>query len=146
MRPTHRRWQHAHVSELEILAVKTESLAGPCEFENLDGLKCAAEPLLARDAEDLELLGAIAESHSQPETPARQYVDEGCVLGQLQRMRERREQDVGADREARRALCDSRSRGHQGGQITVVGEMMLGEPDRIEAEALGSFDLRERLA
>src|SRR5258708_3811941 len=146
MRPTHRPRQHAHVSELEILAVETKSLAGPREFENLDSLERAAESLRARDAEAFELLSTVAETNSKPKPPARDYIDERRVLGQLQRMVERRQQDVRADRDAGRARRDSRSRGHQRGQITVVGEMMLGKPDGIEAKPLRSLNLGKRLA
>src|SRR5258708_3748152 len=138
--------QHAHVPELEILAVKTESLASPRELENLNCLERAAESLCTRDAEAVELLSTVAETNSKAKPPARYYIDERRVLSQLQRMVERRQQNIGADGDAGGARCDSRSRGHQRGQVAVVGEMMLGEPDGIEAELLGSLNLRQRLA
>src|SRR5260370_40252003 len=146
MRPTHRPRQPAHVSELEILAVKTETLAGPRELENLDSLERAAESLSARDTEAFDLLSTVAETNSKAEPPARYYIDERRVLSQFQWMIERRQQDVGADRDAGGARGDSRSRGHQRGQVAVVGEMVLGEPDGIEAESLGRFNLGKRLA
>src|SRR5271165_2661732 len=145
MRLAHGTRQHAHVSELEVLAVEAESLAGPRLLENLDRLQRTAESLRARHAEALELLGAVAEPKPEAKPPARDYVDEGRVLSQLQRMPKRREQDVGADGDAGGARGDSSRGGHQGGQIAVVGEMMFGEPNRIEAEPLGGLNLRERL-
>src|ERR1700685_4181836 len=125
MRPTHRLRQHAHVSELEILAVETESLAGTRQLENLDSLERAAESLCARHAEALKFLGTIAETNSKPQPPAREYIDERGVLSQLQRVIERGQQDVGADGDARGARGDSSGRRHQRGQVAVVGEMML---------------------
>src|SRR6267154_673700 len=73
----------------------------------------AAESLRARDAEAFELLGTVAETNSKPKPPTRYYIDERRVLGELQRMVERRQQNIGADRYAGRARRDSRSRGHQ---------------------------------
>src|ERR1700684_1015974 len=143
MRPTHRLGQHAHVSELEILAVETESLGGPRQLENLDGLERAAESLCARHAEAFELLSAVTKSNPQPEPAARDDIDEGGLLRQLQRMIERGQQDVGADGDAGGARRDSSGRGHQRGQVAVVGEMMLSEPDGIESESLGGLNLRE---
>src|SRR5258707_14585027 len=119
MRLTYRTRQHAHVSELEILAVEAESFTGPRSFQNLDSFECTAESLSARDAEAFEFLGTIAEANPEPEAPTRDYVNERRVLGQLQWMIERRQQNVGADGDARRARGDSRSRGHQRGQVTV---------------------------
>src|SRR5208282_1394177 len=138
--------KHAHVAELEILAVETESLAAPRKLENLDGLERAAESLRAWHAEALELLGPVAQANSQPEPAARDYIDERGVLGELERMIKRRQQDEGADGDAGGARRDGSRRGHQRGQIAVVGEMMLGEPDGIEAELLGGLNLRERFA
>src|ERR1700722_1955512 len=146
MRLTHRLRQHAHVSELEILAVETESIAGPCELENLNGLQRAAESLRTRHAEAFELLGAVSEAYPKSEPAAREDIDECGVLGQLQRVKKRRQQDVGADSDARSARRNSSSRGHQRRQVAVVGEVMLGEPDGIEAKLLGGLHLRKRLA
>jgi hypothetical protein len=70
MRLTYRTRQHAHVSELEILAVEAESFTGPRSLENLDGLERTAESLCARDAEAIELLGAVAEANPEPEASA----------------------------------------------------------------------------
>src|SRR5208283_4884268 len=113
---------------------------------NLDGLERPPESLCARNAEALELLRAVAQAKSQPEPAARDYIDEGRVLGKLKRMIKRRQQDVGADGDARRARRDGGSRRHQRGQVAVVGEVMLGEPDGIEAELLGGLNLRQRFA
>ena len=145
MRLAYRPRQHAHVAELKVLSLETESLSGPRLLENLDRLQRTAESLRARHAEALELLGAVAEPNPEPKPAARDYVDEGCVLGQLQRMPKRREQDVGADADSRRARGDSGSGGRQRGQIAVVGEVMFGEPNGIEAELLGRLNLRQRL-
>src|SRR5580704_8599848 len=144
MRLAYRPRQHAHVAELEILSLETESLCGPRLLENLDRLQCAAKSLRAGYAEALEFLGAVAEPNPEPKPAARDRVDEGCVLGQLQRMPKRREQDVGADANSRRSRCDSGSGGRQRGQIAVVGEVMFGEPNGIEAELLGRLNLRQR--
>src|ERR1700689_502905 len=146
MRPTDWPRQHAHVSEFEILAVKTESLSSPRQLENLDSLKRAAESLRARHAEALEFLGTVAQTNPKSQAAARDYIDEGRVLGQLQRMEKRRQQDVGADGDAGGARRDRSRRGHQRRQIPVVSEMMLCEPDGIEADLLGGLNLRERLA
>src|SRR5690242_2911091 len=129
MRPADGPRQHTHIVEFEILAGMTETFTGPGAFENLDGFKRASEPLAARNAEAIELLGAIAESDAEAQTAVGNYVNCRAVFGQPQWMVKRREQHVAAERNAMGARGDRRQRRHQGAKIAVIGEMMFGQPD-----------------
>ncbi len=57
-------------------------------------------------------------------------------------MVERDEQHIGADRHPPGARRDRRERRSHGGEIAVVGEVMLRQPDRVEALLIGVVDLR----
>src|SRR4029077_6206185 len=144
MRLAHRPRKNSRVAELEILSVEAEALAGPRAFQDLHRLERPAEPLFARHPEALELLGAVAKPDSEPQPAMRKHIDEGGIFGELQRMVKRREQNVGADSDARRARRYRCRRRHHRGQVAIVGEMMLSQPDRIEAERLRRGHLCKR--
>jgi hypothetical protein len=60
-------------------------------------------------------------------------------------MLKRHQQDEGADGDAAGARRDRGGDRHHRGLVAVVGEVMLGEPDRIEARGLDRLGLREHL-
>src|SRR5579862_9186701 len=128
---------------MKILAVEVEALAFPRELQNLEGLQRAPEALLARNAEAVELILTIALPDAEPDAPARDHVDDRNILRELQRMLKRREQDEGSDLNTFGARGDRGRRRHHRGKIAVVGEVMLGEPDGIEAGGIGHLGLGE---
>src|SRR5437867_8905200 len=85
--------------------------ARPGAPRDLDQLLRPASPLVERDAERLELRVPVAESEPQLEPPAAQLVDDRRVLGEADRVLERRDQDRRADAHRLRALRDCRPHG-----------------------------------
>src|SRR5207245_2146090 len=116
---------------LKVLAVETESLAGPGPLENLHRLQGPSETVLARYLEAIELFRPVTHPDSEPQPAVGNDVDGGSILGQPQRMIERCEQHVGPDRYPLRACRDRRERRHDRREVTVVGEMMFRHPDRV---------------
>lgn len=102
-------------------------------------------PSLTRHSQHLELLGSIAKTDAEPQPAAGDHVNEGGVLRQPQRMMERGEQNERADRDPPRPRRDGGECGHDRREISVVREVMLGNPNRIEAGLLGVFDLSKHL-
>ena len=80
---------HAHVLELEILALVREPVLGPGPAENLERL---VEPLLAlgeRDVEARVLAGQPAPPHAEVEPSLAHVIERRHVLGQAQGMAQR---------------------------------------------------------
>ncbi len=144
MRLAHGTRKNSRVAELKRLSVETESLAGPRAFQNLHRLERSAEPLVARHPKAFELLGAVTKPDPEAEPAMRKHIDECGILGELQRMVKRREQNIRPNGDTRSARSYRRRRRHQRGQVAVVGKMMLGEPDRVEAERLRRRHLCKR--
>src|SRR5688572_2511093 len=88
---------YARLVEAEDAALVREMLAGPGLAKDLRGLAGPAHPLLCRNAEHPELLLAPAETEPENEPAARKLVHDGSVLGQSQRVVERREHHPGAE-------------------------------------------------
>src|SRR5712671_2185585 len=97
MRLAHRTRKNSRVTELKILSVETETLAGPRAFQDLHRLERSAEPLVARHPKAFELLGAVTKPDPEAEPAMRKHIDECGILGELQRMVKRRQQNIGAD-------------------------------------------------
>jgi hypothetical protein len=98
-------------------------------------------PVLERDAEAVELVFAVAGTEPEGEAAAAQYVDEGRVLGDPQRIGERQGHHRGADLDApgqRREIA--RIDEHIRHDAVFAAEMVLGEPGAIVAELVGAQD------
>ena len=154
MRPLQGLGDHAHVVEREEAPRVAEALFGPRAAHDLDGLVEALAALLLGHAVSGELGRAVAPPHAHVEPAVRDDVDEGHLLGEAQRLVEREDRGGEADPNP---LGPRRDRARERGRIdreTVVDEMMLGEPHRIEAELfrphhlleLAVDDLRVRIA
>jgi hypothetical protein len=73
-------------------------------------------------------------------------VDGGEVLGQLHGMVEWKKEQVESDADALGDRGDGGRDGDDRGRVTVVGEVVLGEPHGVEAELLGFPDELEFVA
>jgi len=83
----------------------------------------------------LDLRPAKPEPERQPAVA--QQLDGRRVLREAERVMHRREDDAGADLDPGRRLREGRADHEQRGHVAVVDEVVLGRPDRGEAEPLG---------
>ncbi len=143
-------WLHGvgrdpHVVELVALAGVAEALPRPGQLQDVDALLGARHAVRHREAERLELVDRVAEADAELDAPARQLVEDGEVLGEAQRVRERDDRDVRRDPHPLRA-----GRGRTGDrgerrQVAVLDEVVLAEPDLVEPELVEPGDLVDRL-
>ena len=145
MRLLHRMGKQLVVAidlELEMLA----RVRGPLFLEQLEQqrqrLLLDVAPRLEIDAEAVELVLAVARAEAEREAAVAQDIDEGGVLGDPQRVRERQRHHGGADLDA---LGQRREIGgideHVRHDSVFVAEMMLGHPGVVEAQLVNAHDL-----
>jgi hypothetical protein len=139
------RGQHADVVQMKIFAMEIETLAAPREFQDLDRLESPSESLDAIDSESVEFFLPIPLADSEAQTSTGNHIDDGSVLGKLEWMLKGREQNISADGNALGARGDRARHRHHRGQVSVVSEMMLRQPYRIETGGLASLGLRETI-
>ena len=96
-----------------------EGLAGPGLLEHGDGLGGAPGPFVHGRAEHLELGAHVPVGEGEVEAAVAQQVDDGDVLGQSQRVVERRDHGRHADAQVRRARRHRRSYGQRAGEVPV---------------------------
>lgn len=137
VRPLQRRGVEAQVVVVEELAVVGEDLTGPGLLHHFDGLVEASAPGLLVDVEALELLRPVARRESEQEPAVREHVERRLVLGIAQRVVQAEQRAAGADADARGAARDRGQHGQQVGTIAVVPEVMLGQPEAVEADLFG---------
>jgi hypothetical protein len=135
----------AHPAVPEALAVEIERLARPGAADQRDALFDEARTVPQLAAELAKLERAVAATDTEVEAPARQQRQRGRVLRDPDRIVQRQDHQVGSDAHAPRARAH-RPRDHERrGRVAVVAEVMLRQPDRVEAEPLGLDDLVEDL-
>ena len=145
VRLLHRLGGDGDVVELEVPSPVGHSRRRPGGDQQLDDLVGARAPLRLRHAHHLELLEPVSRGDAEVEAPAAEGVDHGHLLGEAQRVVQRRQQDGRAEAHPRRAHRHRPEHRHQPGQVALVGEVVLGQPRRAEAEGVGPGDLLERL-
>ncbi len=135
---------HAHVGEAKAPAFERHAVLAPGAAQDLEPLVHPRDALGARDAEGGELRVNVAHAGAEHHPSAREVVEHRQVLGELQRVAEREQQDVLTDRDALGDGGDRAAHRDRRGQIAVLDEMVLGEPDVVEAEPVDQRDLLER--
>ena len=145
VRLLHRLGGDGDIVELEVPSPVAHPRRRPGGDQQLDDLVGARAPLRLRHAHHLELLEPVSRGDSQVEAPAAEGVDHGHVLGEAQRVVQRRQQYRRAEAHPPRAHGHRAEHRHQPGQVALVGEVVLGQPRRAEAEGVGPGDLLERL-
>ena len=139
VRPLQRAGRDPHPAALPL-----ERLARPGLEQDGDGLVEPLAPPLPGDAEVGVLLRPVAEAEDQRDAPAGDQVEHGDVLGQADRVVQwgdhRRQADVGRLRAGR-----DRGREHErGGQVAVVGRVVLRHDDRAQLVLVGVGRLLQR--
>jgi hypothetical protein len=134
-----------HVLEPPVAAVVVDTLARPKTADDLDAFAQAADALLDRHAEHVELFLPIAEPDAELEFSTRDDVEKRRDLGDLHRVVQRQEDDVGSKLHTFGFGGETLEEGQQREIVIVVGDVVLAAPDRIEAELLEEADLLDRL-
>ena len=136
---------HLHAVVRKGSTLEREPAAGPRSPQDLDGLLGPGAAFGLRRAEHPELLLAppVAETEEQP--AARQEVDDGRVLGESQRVVERREHDAGPELDPLGHRGERREQREHRRQITVRRTVVLAHPRGVEPDAFGQAHELERL-
>src|SRR5262249_26661837 len=135
---------HPRVTDSEEASLKGELLGlRPRLGDDLDGFLEAVAVFLLRHVVAAELRRTVAAPEADLQSSARDDVDERGLLRQPQRMVERQDRRGQPDAHAPRARGgDGRERAGIDGE-PIVDEVVLGEPDLIEAELLRPLHLFE---
>ena len=147
MRLLHRPRPHGGQAHREELALVDERLLGPGANEHRGRL---VHPLVAvvaaqavADVLVLVVAGAAADAHFQ--APAAQIVEDGELDGQTHRMMKRHLDDREAHARARGARGQRAGERDRIGVGALAGEVVLGEPQVVEAHRFGEHALLELL-
>jgi len=144
MRLLERLGQDLDVVEVHEAAVEAGALLPPGRQHRLEVLAELRVAVLGRDAEDLVLARIEAAPCAPVHAPAREHVEQRHLLGDAQRVSERGQGHRGADAQAPRARRHVRPHQVHVRADAVAGEVVLREPDRVEARALHDVDPRQR--
>ena len=143
MRPLHRFGIERHRLDLVELALESDPFLSPQPADQLDALGQTRRALGTRELESGELLGPVALSDTEVEAPVREDIDAGGIFGDAHGIMEWQQQDEGADANFAGARGD-RCGGRQHGRVvSVIDEMMLGQPYVVVAEVVEHRDLVE---
>ena len=94
--------------------------------------------------EEFELRDAVPGPEPEVDAATRHDVDQRRLLGDLDRMVERRDHDRGAEPDAPGPRCDRGEEREWLRHVTVVEEVVLGRPHRMRAETLRFLAQLER--
>lgn len=134
-------WREPGVCYLIVFTLVSERLAFPEAAYNLEPLVATAAALLSRYSVALELFDLIAVSYAQLKAAPRDYIYRCAVLGNPYGIVKRHEHDGRADADRLRPRGYGGRDRHNGRGEAVVVEVVLLEPDVVEAVLLGPCDL-----
>ena len=142
IRPRHR----ASFVEAVILALVRESVFGPRLLEDFKRLEKPLAAFLIGDAVGAIRARVAAAAGAEDEAAAAHHVDRRGLFGQAQRMGQRQDVHRGADLDPLGARGDLAGDIHRRAQDRAARLLVdLGQPEHIEAPAVGGFDLFEAL-
>ncbi len=133
------------LSDLEELALESERFTIQQPANDLKRLIGAAASLTEWNVEAFEFLDRVTDADTQFETSARNRVDHRDILGEANWVMKRHQQHTQRYADALGACRDRCGRRQHRGQVTVVDEAMLTQPDVVEA-VLTPCDLVEDFA
>ena len=143
----HRLERDRRVVEREMRACHGHAVLGPEADDGLEVLFEPRHPLRLRRAETLELHLAIAEPGAEDHAPARHHVEGGDLLGDIQRLVQREQDDPRQQPATRRLGHEAREQRHLlvllqrvGGVVHTRGEDV--EPQLVREPRLGA-EVRE---
>ena len=122
-----------------------DAILGPQPADDADGLREPADALRHGHAVDGVLLRAIAEPDAEQELAAGDHIHEGADLGQLDRVVQGQQRDVGAEPQSLGVGSEALQQAELREEVEAGRDMMLAGPDRIEAEGADQAHLLQRL-
>src|SRR5204862_1657467 len=140
-----RTQRDSHVAEAEVLALVAHRLAVPQLLDHLETLDEARDPRLRVLAHRLVLHVPVAEADAEDEPPARDHVERGDLLGNLDRVVEREEETARAERHAGGVGRDAPERRDRLEVGERGGEIVLARPHGGEAQRARQPDLLDVL-
>ncbi len=136
-------WQDADFVDLRVHAIVAERFLGPGLEQDLHAFVEAGAAFVHGDAEAGIFRRLVASADPEIEPPAAHDVD-GCgLLGEPDGVMEGQDNDGGADADPLRAGGHPAGDDHQVSGDAVPLEVVLGQPDGVEAKLLGFLDLLE---
>src|SRR5438034_3405789 len=137
---------HADAVKGPVPASIAERFPSPCQPSDLHQLvgSRAAEPPI--DAQCGELLDPIAGSNPELKPATAELIDYGRVLREANRVLEWGEEYPRAQARGAGPHAEGGKHRKHGGKVAIVGHVMLGKPDRVEAERLCPGSLIQVLA
>lgn len=142
----HRPQRDMGVAHLDMAALIVDPVLVLRHVDDVERLAEAGAGLLDRDAEAGEFVAVAAAADPEVEPPARQDVDIGDLVDQPHRVVEGQHHDPGAEANAAGAGGGVRCHQQRRRAHAEVGEMVLGEPYRVEAELLRQHRLGDGVA
>ena len=136
---------HVQVVVPVVAPFEGERPVGPRPPDDLDALLHQPSPVAPIDAEHVELLQLVPEAEAQPEPASRQEIDDRGLLGHVERVVQRQQEHGRPDGDPLGPGRDGGGHGEGGREVRVVDEVVLGQPDHVEAEGLHRLDVREGL-
>ena len=135
-------------AHLEELALVRERRLGPRARQDLERLGAALAAVVAAEAvaHELVLVVQAAAAHADVEPAVAQVVEQRQLHREPDRMAERQLDDGKADAHPARARGERARERDRVAVDRLAGEVVLGEPDRVEADRLGQPGLLELLA
>ena len=127
----------------EVTALERKPFGGPRPDQDREGLVEALPALDLGDAVALELDRAVAAADADVETAAAEDVDHRQLFGQPDRIVEGQDGGGQADPHALRAHGGGRGQERGRDRQPVLDEVMLGQPDAVEAQLFRPHDLLE---
>jgi hypothetical protein len=136
---------HLHAVVSEGSSLEREPTAGPRSPQDLDRLLGPGAAFGLRRAEHPELLLAPAVPDPQEQPASRELVDDRRVLGQPERVVQRREDDAGSELDPFGHGGERGEHREQRREVAVRGTVVFAHPRRVEPDAFGQAHQLERL-
>ena len=134
-------WIHRHAVDVPVLALEVDSLSRPGLQQHGDAFFHARSALLLGNAVAVELQRPIATSQSNDQASSAEDVDRSSLLRQPQWVVEGNDVDSDANFDAPSASGEGSQQNARRRRQSVIGVVMLGEPDGVETERLGEHHL-----
>ena len=142
-------WNGLGVTESSLMVkcspLKEKGLSRPCLQDDFDTLVEPAPAFGERNAETLVDVGESAPADAELHPAVADLVQRGDLFGDTHRVGQGQQEHRRAQPDSPGAARDGAGNGDRRGQYPGGTEMVLGQPDRLDAQLLGFIHQPERL-